>query len=207
MFNVCARCGEYSGEKFIEPEGPFAVCPFCGYRQQFVRLPMFVVSGPSGTGKTTVYLDLAHKMTECVCVETDILWRAEFATPEDGYRSYREMWLRVALTISQSGRPVALFGSGEPDQWERCTGRAYFTQIHYLALVCDDATLVERLRRRPAWRRAGTPEFIAEMLKYNRALKENAHRTTPPMTLLDTTSISVAASVQHVATWIRERLP
>ncbi len=108
MFNVCARCGEYSGEKFIEPEGPFAVCPFCGYRQQFVRLPMFVVSGPSGTGKTTVYLDLAHKMTECVCVETDILWRAEFC--------------HAGGRLPLVSRDVAACGTDH--QPERQTGRA-----------------------------------------------------------------------------------
>jgi hypothetical protein len=210
LFNVCAHCGEYSEEKVVEAEGqgPFAhaVCPRCGHRQRFRRLPLFVVSGPSGVGKTSVCLELAPRMSECVCLETDILWRGEFATPRDGYRAYREMWLRVALNVGQAGRPVALFGSGEPDGWEPCTGRRYFAEIHYLALVCDDAVLAERLRARPAWRGAGAPEFVDAMLEYNRSLKANAELSSPPITLLDTTQIGTRESAERVAAWIRERL-
>ena len=179
MFYVCPRCGEYAEDKVIKPEGPFVVCPFCGYRQPFRRLPLFIVSGPSGAGKTTACLELAATFSECVCMETDTLWRGEFDTPEDNYRAYRETWLRVALNIGQNGRPVALFGSGEPDQWEPCVARRYFTQLFYLALVCDDDTLARRLLARPAWRHAGTPDFIERMLRYNRTLRETASSTDP----------------------------
>lgn len=116
MFYVCAQCGEYSEEKRIEPEGPFAICLYCDYQQLFVLSPLFVVSGPSGAGKTAICLELARRTSECICLEMDILWRSEFDTPANDYRDFRETWLRMAWNISQSGIPVALFGSTEPRQ-------------------------------------------------------------------------------------------
>ncbi|MFL6016347.1 MAG: hypothetical protein ACJ74V_02290 [Gaiellaceae bacterium] len=83
--------------------------------------------------------------------------------------------------------------------------RAWFSDIHYLALVCDDATLAERLGRRPAWRGA-THERIAEMQRFNRWLLANAASTVPPMTLLDTSDAEPPETVAAVAAWVRERL-
>ncbi len=203
---MCASCGEYSEEKVIETAGPWAVCPFCGYRQSFRRLPLFVISGASGTGKTTVCRELAGQLPECICLETDILWRSEFNTPEDGYRPYREMWLRVAYNIGQSGRPVALFGSGEPDQWEQCIARRYLANIHYLVLVCEPSVLKARLLARPAWRGAGTHAFVERMLEYNAWLMRQACSPHPRVAVLDTFTISVPESVERIAAWIRTHL-
>ena len=117
-----------------------------------MRLPLFVLTGASGAGKTAVCLALAAKMSECVFMESDVLWRTEFATPDDGYRAYRNLWLRVAKNINQAGRPVVLCGSAIPEQFEGCPERRYFSTIHYLAMVCDDNVLMERLLSRPGWR-------------------------------------------------------
>jgi hypothetical protein len=54
MFNVCPKCGEYSVEKSIDASGPFATCPFCGYAHPFLQLPLFIITGSSGSGKTTI---------------------------------------------------------------------------------------------------------------------------------------------------------
>jgi len=139
-------------------------------------------------------------------LESDILWRSEFATPDDNYRSYRNMWLRVAKNVAQAGRPVVLCGTALPDQFEACPERRYFTGLHYLALVCDDALLAARLQARPAWRGAGGAAFVNNMTAFNRWIKANAAITQPPMTLLNTTTISVEQSVAEVAAWVRNRL-
>ena len=80
-------------------------------------------------------------MKEVVVLDSDILWRAEFDQPETNYREYREIWLRVCKNISQAGKPVVLCGGGEPTQFEQCIERRYFSQLHYLALICDDQIL------------------------------------------------------------------
>jgi hypothetical protein len=206
MFNVCPQCGQYSDEKPIDPAGPFALCPYCGYRHRFVQLPLFVLTGASGSGKTTIGRELTAKMSECVIMESDILWRLEFATPEDNYRAYRNLWLRVAKNISQAGRPVTLCGSAIPEQFETCPERRYFTEIHYLAIVCEADVLTLRLQSRPTWRKSSEPEFIQHMVDFNHWFIENAHITHPPIALLDNTALSLEASVEYVARWIHSRL-
>ena len=113
MFNVCLGCGEYDEEKIVENDSDqaFAVCQQCSYRQPFLRLPFLSITGASGTGKTAISIQLAPTAPHCVCLDSDILWRDELAKTDDNYRSYRTMWLRLAKSIAQNGRPVALFGS------------------------------------------------------------------------------------------------
>lgn len=197
MFNVCPNCGEYRVDKMVLPEGPYAVCPVCEYRHEFVRLPLFVVTGPSGAGKTTTCLTAAASTKDFVVMESDILYSDEVKELE----VYREMWLRVCKNISQAGKPVILCGSCIPSQFESCVERRYFSAIHYLAMVCDDETLALRLRRRPAWRRCSDDEYIARHVEFNRWLKENASTTEPPMILLDTTEITVDESVARLLHW------
>ena len=55
-----------------------------------------------------------------------------------------------------------------PGNIEPCVERRYFSQIHYLALVCDDNELARRLQARPAWRGSGNPAFIDNQIRFNR---------------------------------------
>lgn len=206
MFNVCPSCGLYSEEKAVDPAGPCAVCPACGHRHRFRWLPLFWITGSSGTGKSTLCLELAASATDCVFLEADILWRREFADAQDGYRSYHNTWLRVAKNISQAGRPVALFGGGMPERIESCPERRYLRAVHYLALVCDEDELIERLRTRPRWRDTSSPEFLQRMVEWNRHLIEHAATTEPPMTLLNTARLSVADARAAVLRWIQSCL-
>src|SRR5262249_31384457 len=138
--------------------------------------------------------------------ETDILWGLLPATPEDNYQSYRNAWLRLAKNIGQAGRPVVLFGSALPEQYESCLERRYFSTTQYLALVCDDDALIERLKQRPAWPASATPETLERMGQFNRWLKTHAATTHPPMLLFDTTNASVDDTAAFIAQWIRQRL-
>jgi len=197
VFNVCPNCGEYSVDKLVLPEGPYAVCPVCEYRHKFVRLPLFIVTGASGAGKTTTCLTAAASTKDFVVMESDILYSDEVKDLE----RYRELWLRVCKNISQAGKPVILCGSCIPSQFESRVERRYFSELHYLALVCDDEAVALRLRARPAWRRTSDDEYIARHVEFNRWLKENARSTEPPMTLLDTTEIGVDESVERLLGW------
>ena len=135
-------------------------------------------------------------------MESDILWRDEFNQPETNYRDYRETWLRVCKNISQAGKPVILCGVGVPAQFEKCVERRYFSDIHYLALVCADEALESRLKSRPAWRGTAGDEQLKKHLAFNRWLKDNARSTQPPMALLDTTNLPVDETVEEVMRWL-----
>ena len=111
------------------------------------KLPLFIVSGASGVGKTTMCEILFRRETKYIVMESDILWKEEFNTPEDNYRRFRELWMTMCANISQSGLPVVLCGCGIPEQFEVCEARKYFTDLHYLALVCDTEALETRMRK------------------------------------------------------------
>lgn len=206
MFNICPNCGEYRADKAIVPEGAYVVCPNCGFQHKFIQLPLFIVTGASGTGKSTICLALVAKMKDVVVMESDILWRKELEQPGTDLREFRETWLRVCKNISQAGRSVVLCGAAVPAQFEQCIERRYFSNLYYLSLTCDDEILASRLRKRPAWRGFFKDEYVKEHIAFNRWLMNNAQNTNPPMTLLDTSRITVNESAEEVALWIRSHL-
>ena len=154
MFSVCSECGEYRPDQIIDPDGSYAVCPECGHRRRFRSLPLFLVDGASGCGKSAVCQALGGEFDEVVALDSDILWGPEFDQPDDHYREFFETWLRMCKNIGQSGRPVLLFGGGfaVPGNIEACVERRYFSAVHYLALTCDAGLMLRRLRNRSAWR-------------------------------------------------------
>jgi hypothetical protein len=205
MMNVCYQCGLYRADKSIDPSGPYAVCPECGYKHPFQQLPLLIVSGASGAGKTTVCQQLLGKITQAVLLDSDILWRPEFNAPDTNYQNFFEIWLRVCKNISQSGRPVVLFGAGlgVPENIENCIERRYFSSIRYLALVCSDEILVERLQQRPVWRGAREPAYIEDSIRFNRWFK--AYDSQLAIKLIDTTNIPIRETTLRVASWMSEQ--
>jgi predicted kinase len=203
---ICAGCGRWTDEPRVETDGAgtVVVCVACGHREPYRRLPLFSVTGPSGTGKSTVGRVLVDRLADsCVVVEQDLLWVGALRDPSGDSAAFRQTWLRLAASIQQSGRPVVLCGTVVPPQFEHWPERALFDPIHYLALTCDDAVLRARLLSRPAWR-GWDVDRTDEMLEFASWLR--TARTEPPMTLLDTTTRSVPETADVVEDWVRARL-
>jgi len=191
---ICDRCG-------CLLERPL-ICDQCGHRQALARQPLFCLTGPSGTGKSTVARALLPRLSDrFVVLEQDVLWLPELSDPTDEHRLFRSTWLRLAAMIGQSGRPVLLCGTVVPPELEPLPERALFSAVHYLALTCRPDVLAQRLRARPAWRQGNEPR-IAEMLDYASWLATSAATLSPPVTLLDTTDHSVEATAQDVCSWL-----
>lgn len=94
--------------------------------QEFLQLPLFIITGASGEGKTTIALELTSITKDFNIIETDILWDQRYNSPETNYREYRVQWLRIAKNISQNGKPVVLCGTAMPNQIEECEESRYF---------------------------------------------------------------------------------
>src|SRR5262249_23524488 len=114
--------------------------------------------------------------------------------------------LRMVKNIHQAGKPVVLFGSAIPQQYESCTERRYIQGIHYLALVCEASELKRRLMERPHWRKSGSPENLGRTLDFNKWLSENASKTEPKMDVLDTTKITVQDTVKSIQDWLAKTI-
>lgn len=177
-------------------------------RKQLPQLPLLVVSGASGTGKSAVYQTLLGKLNEIVMLEGDLIWRPEFNKPETKYRDFFETWLRICRDISQSGRPVVMFnaGMGVPENIEPCVGRQYFSKVHYLALVCEGDVLADRLRQRSERRNCCDPEYIKSQIEFNQWFKKEGPSVEPPVELIDTTVTTLEETSKQVTSWIRNRL-
>jgi hypothetical protein len=198
VLRVCEKCGKWIDEIVVSPDGA-AVCTHCDHHRAFVRLPLFQVTGASGAGKSTVAHALPSALPECVILDQDILLSG---LP---WEEHRRNWLRVAMNIHQGGRSVVFVATQLPEHYEPLPERAWFSEIHYIALVCDDAEIGRRLRARPAWRGVAD-DRVNEMQRFNSWLKRIAATTSPPMKLLDTTADDPAVTVAAVATWVREGL-
>ncbi len=207
MFSVCPGCGAFRPDRIVEGSDTVAVCPECGHRQPFARKSLWVVGGASGSGKSTVCLELMGRVPGAVCLDADLLWRAEFNTPADGFAEFFETWLRLAVALNQSAGPVVLFGAGfaVPANLETRVYRRYLDQIHYLALVCREDALQARLRARPAWRESGGEAFVASQIEFNRWLQTAGPDRAADYTLLETTGLSVAQTRDIVAGWVEAR--
>lgn len=198
MIRVCERCSEWIEEIVVSNDGA-AVCTHCGHSRPFLRLPLFQVTGASGAGKTRVCRDLPSVLPECVILDQDILLSG---LP---WEQHRRNWLRVAMNIHQGGRSVVFVATQLPEHYESLPERAWFSEIHYVALVCDDEMLAERLRQRPEWR-GMTDDRIREMQSFNQWLMTHATATSPPLALLDTSKGDPATTVAAVAAWVRDSL-
>jgi len=93
---------------------------------------------------------------------------------------------------------------GVPENIENCIERRYFSKIYYLALVCSDETLSERLQQRPAWRGTQNPTYIEEHIRFNRWFKE--YDGQPVIKLVDMTNAILEETASQVAAWIDENI-
>ncbi|MFW6287705.1 MAG: hypothetical protein ACOC2J_03035 [bacterium] len=203
MLNTCTNCGEYNVEKEIIGDGKYAKCPACGHRQEINRMPLFCITGASGIGKSTICRELFLREKEYIVLESDILWNDLYNTPEDNYREYNELKLRLCKNISQIGKPVVLCGCSTPQGIEVCKERRYFSTVYYLAVVGSDELLRKRLTK---GRNVEDNDWVNSSIDFNRWLKENGDKTEPRITLLDITDISKDEAAVLIDSWITERM-
>jgi gluconate kinase/DNA-directed RNA polymerase subunit RPC12/RpoP len=190
----CLQCGPETGLR-SEGDGSQLRCPRCGWVREVSLRPLFVVTGVSGAGKTTVANLLAHMVDDCEVFDVDLILHVAAL----GWETWRATWLQVAHGIAQNGRSTVLCGTITPDQLDELPTRQLIGPIYSCLLDCPDAVLVERLRARPAWR--GTDEqFVTRQLGFAAWLRT---RIEPSFASYAREPHAVA---DQVADWITSRL-
>lgn len=164
---------------------------------------LFVITGASGIGKTTACKILFENEKDYIVMDSDLLWSNIYDTPEDNYRTYRELWLRVCSNISQIGMPVVLCGCVTPEQYEECTARKYFTEIIYISIVADKDELINRMK---CGRGITDENWINSSVQFNEWLKDNATKTTPNIILVDNTHMNPEEIAEKIDKIIRLKM-
>jgi hypothetical protein len=192
----CMQCGPGS---VLEADAAAGVlrCRGCGSTRPLRLLPLFVVTGASGAGKSAVVDGLRRRLPQCEVLETDLILHVA----ELGWQTWRETWLLLAHGIALNGRATVLCGSLLPDQLAGLAVRHLVGPIHFCNLDCPDAVLAERLRARPAWRGSSSAENIAEHQRFAGWLRA---RIRPSF---DTSVLTVEQVADRVAGWVGSLLP
>lgn len=167
------------------------------------KQPLFIITGASCVGKSTLCEQLFLHEKDYIVIESDLLWNDMYNTPEDDYCAYRRLWMRMCANISQIGKPVVLCGCAIPKQFENQPEREMFSDIYYLAAVCGDEVLEDRMRN---GRKVNEEGWIKSSLDFNNWLKQNADKTSPRITLLDTTNLSPSQAAGIADSWILEKI-
>jgi hypothetical protein len=199
----CGGCGRWADHTVERGEDAVRIeCVDCGHQETRAMrlLPVFIVTGASGVGKSSLIPDLRRLLPEWELFETDILWDSG-----GDWQFVRQNWLRIAHSIAQSGRPTILCGTLLPEDVDRCDHRELFSQVHYACLHCEPAALATRLRTRPAWPPC-EEAFIQEHQVFTRWFQENAATAfDPPLTLIDTTNEPPPITALRVRDWALAR--
>ena len=202
MLYTCENCGKTGVDMGVDGERSVLVCPACGHERAFHRLPLFGIGGASGTGKTAVCRALAGKLPGVICLDGDLFWDSRFS--QEAPEAFYEYVLRIAANIAQSGAALAIFnaGFGIPANLENCPSRRMFSQIHYLALWCEDDELERRLRKRPE----AADGFIRSMKGFNAFFRFGApgNENGPTAERLDTSGKTPEETAAVVGAWIEK---
>ncbi len=166
-----------------------------------IKQPLFIISGASGVGKSTLCELLFLYETDYIVLESDIFWHDIFNTPEDNYKMYRQMWLRLCSNISQIGKPIVLCGCATPEQFEELPERNAFTDIFYLAVVCTNTALKDKMKN---GRGISDEKWIMSSLEFNDWLIKNGESNG--MFLLDNTHRDPLDCAKIADQWIRDMM-
>lgn len=185
----CMRCGP---ETVLQRDGRQTLrCPRCGAEQPVPALPLLVVTGASGTGKTIITGPLRQQLPGCEVFEADTILHVAAL----GGDNWRNTWLRLAHAVALNGRTTVLLGSLLPEQLEHLPARTLIGPIHFCTLDCPDDVLAARLSSRPAWRGTSSQAKIAEHQRFAAWLRTHIRPS------FDTSTMSIAEAADHVAAW------
>nr|WP_167201886.1 AAA family ATPase [Paenibacillus sp. BK720] len=159
------------------------------------KLPLFIVTGSSGSGKTFVITELRRILPNVDVFDIDNL--LECGVTDDA--KILNVWLRVARNIAESGRISIICGTAMPWDVEKCVDYSYFKHVYYLNLHCDDLTREKRLRERN-W----TDEMIQDYKNFAKELLEISDSAfDPPMPTVVTTNNNVEEAVAvQIKAWV-----
>ena len=113
-------------------------CRECGAEWEFQSLPLFILTGCSGVGKTTTAIEIIRKKVDFVVFDADIFAGFINWNDEESCNSWVELIENISKDIMQSGKPVLWTMAGCLERLPKAYNSRYFSEIIVLALVTDE---------------------------------------------------------------------
>lgn len=162
MITICPNCKNHQWNKEVERD--FIICPDCGEKWEFIKKPLYVLTGCSGVGKTTTAQELQKLTTDYVVLDADIFYNIMPHENNEDYMNQIEQIQQISNNISQCDKSVIWTMAGNIDKLPQTYHARFFSEIRVLALVCSE----ESLRKRMTEGRGITDEgWISSSLEYN----------------------------------------
>ncbi|SMF79028.1 hypothetical protein SAMN05661091_1653 [Paenibacillus uliginis N3/975] len=165
------------------------------------KLPLFIVTGASGVGKTTVMNELRVILTDFVVFSTD---DDNFGTTGSkiDYQDRFNILLHFANSVAKSGRGTIICGTFMPWDAQKCDTYNHFSKLCFINLHCNDETRNFRLRNRED-KAMWTDEMLKSHEKFAQWHLDNAETAyDPPMPIIDTTSTRPSEVAEQIKKYV-----
>lgn len=160
----------------------------------YKKLPLFIITGASGAGKTTVVPALRGILPDFDVFDIDVI-----SEDVGDWQKLKNIWLKIASDIAESNRMTALCGTMMPWDIEKCDNYNDFSTVYYLNLHCEDESREQRLKER-GW----ITDLIQEHNDFAKWLLENADKAySPPMPTINTTILNPKEVAYKIKEWIK----
>jgi broad-specificity NMP kinase len=203
MIGMCPKCGNYEWNKQISEDKKYIKCQQCGHQWKFKAMPLFVLTGCSGVGKTTTAQELIQRDTKFITMDADFLYNIMPHTTDEDYKNWVEQIMSLSKNIMQSGKPLLWTMAGALDYFESSYNRRFFTELYFLALVCNSEDLEKRMRE---GRHSTDQNWINSSIKYNRWFIENGSLSGHKIDTYDITGKSSSEIADYVIQWVDAKL-
>lgn len=200
MIEICSKCGNHEWDKEII--GNKIRCPKCGEEWEFISMPLYILTGCSGVGKTTTAIEIMRKKVDFVVLDADIFSEYVNWNDEESCNGFVDMIVNISKDIMQSGKPLLWTMAGCLDRLPKAYNSRYFSDIKCLALVCED----EALRKRMQEGRGITDEnWLNGSSDYNRYFMEHNSLEDTKFETFDITGKEPYEVAEYVMEWVENK--
>ena len=158
-----------------------------------MRIPLFIIKGYSGSGKSTTAPQLRSILPDFDVFDMDVL------VCNDNYQRACNHWIRVAYANAMEGRGTVLLGN-VPDPYDIQLGAYtyFFHPIKYVYLHCQPHERIKRLKARGVWE----DKDIERVIHLANQSHDDCLQSNPPIPIIDTTHTSVSKVAELIKAWI-----
>lgn len=162
-----------------------------------MKFPIFLITGASGSGKTTIIPELYKICPEYIVLDLDAL---QNPLGQD-WNLIKNTWIQVANQLTLNNKVSILCGTFMPEEFTKIDAEGRFIP-YFIGLHCSDEDREKRLKER-GW----SEEFIQEHKQFNSWLVNNADKAfNPNMSLVDTSYMTPDKAATEVKKIINRAL-